>query len=150
MKVIFLDIDGVLVTSRTLKERFGLRSIANPSCVAALNHITDSTGAKIVISSAWRFCGLEEMKLILSYWGITGDVISVTPDLTRKVLGVYSAVPRSHEIREWMYKETAVLDNWVILDDGGDLDGYLNRLVQTEFEEGLTMAQAEEAINLLK
>lgn len=150
MKLIFLDIDGVLVTARTLKGRSGLRAVADPACVAALNYITDTTGAKIVISSSWRFCGLEEMRLILKHWNVTADVIGMTPDLTRKVLNVYSAVPRIREVCAWLHSEIDDVDAWIAIDDDSDFEGYEHRLVKTVFECGLTMSDAEKAIGMLK
>ena len=64
MKVIFLDIDGVLNThesATTLRESFVERGADlmgfnrfDKNCVARVNRITDETGAKIVISSSWR------------------------------------------------------------------------------------------------
>jgi hypothetical protein len=52
VKVVFLDIDGVLVTARTLKERSGKYKVADNKCIYALNHLTMMTGACIVISSS--------------------------------------------------------------------------------------------------
>lgn len=148
MKLIFLDIDGVLVTAKTLKGRSGLRAVADPPCVDALNRITFVTEAKLVISSSWRFCGLEEMRLILKYWGVTGEVIGITPDLTRKVIGVYSAVPRIREICAWLQAECDDA-RWIAIDDDDDMEGYQEHLVQTVFETGLTEELADRAIAML-
>ena len=59
MKIIFLDIDGVLCTAKSvglLKTNIDgrLAKQFDPDCVVRLNHITDATGAQIVISSSWR------------------------------------------------------------------------------------------------
>ena len=72
MKIIFLDIDGVLNTisnwgSRPIEKRF------SPGCVAALNKITEHTGAKIVISSSWKnIMGYQELSDLLHSVGIKG------------------------------------------------------------------------------
>ena len=57
MRIIFLDIDGVLNSELWYKEV----KYANleekhfsPALVENLNTITDQTGAKIVVSSSWR------------------------------------------------------------------------------------------------
>ena len=81
MKLIFLDIDGVLVTLSDLSVRLKHEKIVNEKCVKNLNRIIIETGAKIVISSAWRFNGLNEMRCILKFWGVLGEVIGATPDL---------------------------------------------------------------------
>lgn len=149
-KVVFLDIDGVLVNRRSLKERSGLRAVADNKCVYALNHVTTSTGAVIVLASSWRFCGLEEMRLILAHWGVRAELIGCTPDLTippptRGAL--YLGVPRSREIQAWM-DENGRPDSFVILDDDpdADVDG---RQIRTQFEVGLTEANAHRAIAIL-
>jgi hypothetical protein len=147
MKVIFLDIDGVLVNRRSLKERSGMRAVADHKCVYVLNHILDTTKAKLVISSAWRFCGLEEMRLILNHWGVRGEVLGITPDLTRKVLGVYSAVERGEEIQQWL-NETPADITYVILDDDDPGDSWHSRWVRTQFESGLTEADGAKTIEL--
>ena len=54
MKIIFLDIDGVLnQTGNAASLPF------DPNCVMYLNHVIKETGAHIVISSAWRYQILE-------------------------------------------------------------------------------------------
>lgn len=58
MKVLFLDIDGVLNNLKILTEA-GCSGI-DPQCVRELNRIVAVTGCRIVISSSWRYlihCG---------------------------------------------------------------------------------------------
>ena len=52
-KIIFLDFDGVITT---LKSKW---TIDNEK-VKLVKQICDATGAKIVISSSWRRCTLEQ------------------------------------------------------------------------------------------
>ena len=61
MKIIFLDIDGVMNSEKSLNDFFEQDGeerfehwIPHPMHVKWLNKITDETGAKIVISSPWR------------------------------------------------------------------------------------------------
>lgn len=151
MKVIFLDIDGVLVNRRSLKERSRRRAVADPGCVAALNAILERTGAAIVLSSAWRFSGLEEMRLILNHWGVSPHLIGVTPDRTRReASGLYAGDPREAEIQQWLDEQKGLIEAFVILDDDGDMGHLAAHLVRTEFEIGLTPAQAEYAIAILE
>jgi Swiss Army Knife RNA repair-like protein len=148
-KVIFLDIDGVLVTLGSIKRgRSGLHAEPEPSCVEALNSILDSTGAKIVVSSTWRFGGIAQIRQILKRWGVRAKVIGLTPNLTRQLGAVWVSSTRGDEIRLWLASHPEV-EKFVILDDDGDMNGLSNRLVQTEFTNGLTSEHAHRAIAML-
>lgn len=144
MKIIFLDFDGVMLNRSSFAKCSGIYSKAAPSCVAALNKITDATGAKIVVSSTWRLgLSLIELREHLKEWGVTADVIDRTPFLS------YAAV-RGHEITMWItsFKRDDI-DSFVILDDEKDMGALLSRLVRTKFNDGLTEADADKAIELL-
>ena len=52
-KYIFLDIDGVLATPKSIEGVGGEWRIEDEK-QELLKHIIDSTGAKIVLSSSWR------------------------------------------------------------------------------------------------
>ncbi len=150
MKVIFLDFDGVLVIPQT-RGQSGMRSVADPNCVAALNSILTITGAFIVVSSSWRGTILSTLKDTLNGWGVTpGKVLDVTPRL--RETGKPS-VPRGREIQAWLDSPVAArrggVEQFVILDDGDDMGHLLPRLVQTNYHDGLTLERAELAINLL-
>lgn len=161
LKFVFVDVDGVLVTEQTLEARrtLGLRGemIANPACVAALNHIIRSTGARLVLSSAWRFCGLEEMKLILGAWGIQGEVVDMIPDLTVTSNGRYHPVSRGEEIQRFIEDvhldpSREMIERYVVLDDDWkcfESHPVGARLIATCSTEGLTLDQAASAVNLL-
>ena len=151
MKVIFLDIDGVIITDMTLKERLKKNSLANPECIEQLNRIISETDAKIVISSAWRFCGIQEMQLLLIFWGCNGEVIGATDDLNE--LDVDNRV-RSNEILSYL-KSYKNISNFVILDDCFVYDfenccGPTNKLIKTKCNTGLTKELADKAIEILK
>ena len=149
--LIFLDIDGVLVNRRSLAERSGTRAVADKTCVYALNHITTLTGAKIVLSSSWRFCGLEEMRLIFRHWGVSAELISMTPDLTRKPGDsvLYIATPRREEIASWLMQNGQPAC-YVVIDDDSDADMGDGRFIHTKFDIGLTEAEAVNAIQILR
>ena len=145
MKVIFLDFDGVLLpTSHYATEK------ADPKCVVTLNEITDQTQAKIVISSDWRHYGLIKCQNYLEEWGVTGEVIGLTPSLTTKPhqeSSIYLAVERWVEIRTWL--DTHNVESFVILDDFWPMRELSHRYVKTKEEEGLTITDAALAIRLL-
>src|SRR3989344_1376879 len=83
IKIIFLDIDGVLVSYKSACQ-FGHYRTFLPSSVDALNHILESTGAQIVISSAWRIQhDFNELKAIFSQQGIdSSKIIDDDSDMT--------------------------------------------------------------------
>jgi len=143
-KIVFLDFDGVLVL-------YGHK--ADSRCVDALNHIVKRTGAKIVVSSAWRFgYSVEELRELLQKWGVVGDVIDKTPAIMR---GPYlERIERGKEIADYLKLEPKDT-KYAILDD----DPYsqvvvheklVDSLVRTDARVGLTFKHAEKAINLLQ
>jgi histidinol phosphatase-like enzyme len=152
VKIIFLDIDGVLVNRWSLQHHSGGRAIAHPDCVAALNRITDQTGAEFVITSTWRAAGLKQMESIFKKWGVTGKILDKTPDLSWRVGAVYAAKERGDEIQEWLDCSSIYppVTSFVILDDDSDMKHLKDRLVRTSFPEGLTMQHAEQAIEMLQ
>lgn len=143
MKVVFLDIDGVLVNRASLIKASGLKATADPQCVAALNKITDTTGAAIVVSSTWRLLGLDAIRAKLNEWGVKAAVLDITGDL-------YTS--RGVEIVDWMCRWKSAgneIDDFVILDDDADMGHLIGHLVRTRFERGLTEADAQRAIKAL-
>lgn len=149
MKVVFLDIDGVLVTARTLKERNGRYKVAEPKCIYALNHLTTITETGIVLSSSWRFCGENEMRVIFNLWGVYAPIMGMTPDLTRKdAVGIYHGVARGYEIQAYLGDHPDI-ERFVILDDECDMAHLEPFTVRTKFDCGLTEHDAQRAIELL-
>lgn len=58
MKVIFLDIDGVLNSNDWYVKTRGVGGYnggdVDPECIELINDLIDATGAKIIMSSSWR------------------------------------------------------------------------------------------------
>lgn len=79
MKIIFLDIDGVLALMHKKHDEYG--SLFHEEFVNNLKTIIDKTGAKIVVSSSWRKSGLIEMKNLWKYRNLPGEIIDTTPSL---------------------------------------------------------------------
>lgn len=88
MKLIFLDIDGVLVTSRHMvqsKKYFGHEF--DPECVRNLQEVLEITEAKIVVSSSWREGRtLKQLQSIFEINGIK-NVIGMTPIIEGAIRG---------------------------------------------------------------
>jgi len=81
MKVIFLDIDGVLNLYCESRDEYGC--CFHSHLVDNLKRLIDETGAKIVISSTWRFSGLVIMKEMWIKRGLPGEVVGITPNFMR-------------------------------------------------------------------
>jgi len=157
MKVIFLDIDGVLNSHesyvRHCKETF--HDNPDPEHIKHLNRIVEKTGAKVVISSTWRL-GIHSLGIwrLLDAFGFKGEVIGQTPRRAGSIRGV--------EIGDWIDKhnkgedlfmqvdkEVDPVESFVILDDDSDMGELLPFLVQPKIDNGLTSEDADRAIEIL-
>jgi hypothetical protein len=96
MKIIFLDIDGVLnsndwyvhrqdnVPMDSIHAQYPLYEF-DPRAVARLNELTEKTGAKIVLSSTWRIGRTyEQIQSIFDMVGIKGELVGATPSMQTK------------------------------------------------------------------
>ena len=135
IKLIFLDIDGVLnhelyyvekhQQQRANEVGYPLSDI-DPEKVKLLNELVEKTGAEVVISSSWRKGRtVEELSNLLKQAGFIGSVIGKTPSLYYDNDASKSTVPRGCEIEEFLYR-THGYDhfkrvNYVIFDDDSDM-----------------------------
>lgn len=112
--IIFLDIDGVLVSYARLKDRHpidGEHDFVHES-VEALNHLIKELDADIVISSSWRIGkSIEMLQEILDLRGVKGKVVGKTRYSFSQIDG-----GRGQEIREWM-EENGMPETFLIIDD---------------------------------
>ena len=155
MKIIFLDIDGVLNNVRT-QEMFEDYIFISDDKILLLKELIDKTGAKVVLSSSWRKgwrfkdtnprCANEDVRLFnalelkLKEYGIT--LISYTGHFWN----------RGKEIEDWLNNWNGEkIESFVILDDMDSAEFAPNsdRLVQTDISTGLTEEKVQEAIKLL-
>ena len=171
MKIIFLDIDGVLNSFNTFREIYyeyqktGVRRVAiDLDKVLLLKEIVDNTDAKIVLSSSWRNFGkMKKNKLVTKNQNLN-DLISI---LNNNGLEIYDITPkcrsgiREEEIYKWL--EGKDVDSFIVIDDDiGDLKSFIGKeLVKTSFIKsdgkgngiaelsGLTKDNVNEAINKL-
>jgi hypothetical protein len=141
VKVLFLDIDGVLINRKVLmrKQQF---DIADTDCVALLNEILEKTGAMIVVTSLWRIGHTtEELEQLFVKWGVLpGRVIDRTI--------CNWDWKRGQEIQAWL-DEHPEIKTFAIIDDDSDMLHLMPYLVRTQFEPGLTAADASKALTLL-
>lgn len=165
MRVLFLDIDGVLNSLEWCKAGNGFgcppgkrtrcskeRLKWCPDMVKRLRRVVETTGANIVISSSWRGYGESAIRKWRAMFAVYGwcnaPVIGETPDLSNaQPRGVYVAVKRGEEVAAWLKDHQHVV-SFVCVDDGDDfLPG--QPLVLTSMELGLTEQDARECIELL-
>lgn len=161
-KIIFLDIDGVLNVYSHDHDEFG--SQFHKHFVDNLRSIIEETGAKIVISSTWRYAGLERMKEMWEKRNLPGEVIDVTPDCTylynEGLLQLTTRIERGHEVEYWLDENSEHVGNYVIIDDDNDfLQHQLGNFVRTanninhsdcvDIGYGLTKECAKKAIRIL-
>lgn len=134
--VIFLDVDGVLITRRSRNMR-----TPTPRCVARLNELCSATGAVLVVSSVWRLGRpLKALRALLRGWGVKARVVGVTPRMDAE---------RGHEIAAYL-REHPEVERFVILDDDADMAHLMPQLVQTGFDYGLTHRERKMAAAVLR
>lgn len=150
MKVIFLDIDGVLNCENAYRSgqckyvewvnHRGDKDHHQSFCSWSkewLNKLIDETGAKIVISSSWRHSGIEYMQSIWAHEKMSGEIIGVTPDFRWKAQDY--TPPRGCEIDWYLnrvlgfnhinwdsdvqqeYMDKSGIENYIIIDDDADM-----------------------------
>lgn len=154
IKVIFLDVDGVLNYEKCPYKVQGIYFVDDEK-IRLLKRIIDATDAKVVLSSTWRngrFLKDEsprECKLFykLKYKLEEFDIhfLSYTP------VNHYSTrAYRGDEIKQWLDNwKGDIVESFIILDDDSDMNPYMDRLIQTSWYKGLTERDVEKSIKML-
>ena len=142
MKVIFLDVDGVLNSDEFFENNTD-DSYIDVKAVKLVKKVIEETGAKIVVSSSFRYNqAFQEIQEILLRNGI---LFEKTPFINNE---------RGKEIKKWL-SEKSDIEDYVILDDDifEDFDeGLLSHLVKMEdnntrgFGKGLQLKDIEKII----
>jgi Swiss Army Knife RNA repair-like protein len=109
MKVIFLDIDGVLNCKKTRNPR-KFPYVVDPKLLRRFKGLLERTGAKVVLSSTWRYdpAGLFSAR----HAGI--PFMDVTPDMPKR--------PRRDEVLAWLKQHPRVKRYAIIDDEDDELD----------------------------
>lgn len=162
MKVIFLDFDGVITVPET---KWHLSTIH----MKRLGKILDATGASIIVSSSWRYGGIErllenitdpnyflcrplESNPNIGTFLYPEKIIDVTPTI---IMGKPSysetGVDRGYEIDAWLRSNKHFeIESYLIIDDDSDfLEEQKKHFVHTNYRKGLTEENVEQAIKLL-
>ena len=177
MKLIFLDIDGVMsheIWCSSEKPNIGydklpyflkfenlyrtaFRYLADDS-MKNLNIIIEKTGANVVISSSHRVSyTIEELQRMFDIRGFKGKIVGKTPSLFFMGLKGYTkSVPRGNEIKAWMETNKNLINekmskiDYVILDDDSDmLYWQRNNFIKINPYCGLNFKDTIQAIDIL-
>ena len=174
MKVLFLDIDGVLnsenwfayriycvknnmvnilmnfvdTDDRNIKHKL---TMLDDRAIANLNRIVEETGCKVVLSSSWR-SSIESENIftqnLLKLKGFKYEFYDVTPRLWFSDF----SIRRGEEIKFWLDKESEnhKIESFVILDDDSDmLPEQMNNFIHVDGQVGLTDRDVLTAIEIL-
>lgn len=144
MKVLFLDIDGVLNSHRSAYAFGGFpfdvdkhRNRFDEVAIALVRNVCTASGAQIVLSSSWR-TDKDWQRIGRS---LNLPIVDRTPYL--------HPGPRGVEIAAWLAEHPEV-ERYAILDDDGDmLDEQKPFFVQTTHEDGVTFGLAGKLADLL-
>lgn len=142
VKVVFLDIDGVLVTYGDDAVYYnGTDMPFHRSCVECINILVAKTGCKIVISSAWRLTQRLSLPVIFREEGVVGEIIGVTPSLGN----------RGQEIAAWLTGASGLVTSFVIIDDVdlGISNLFPHRFVKTRGRTGFNPKALTDACRIL-
>lgn len=161
MKIVFLDIDGVLnceVFYKKRAEQIGWQKLLDypksefcPERVSLLNELLEKSGAKIVVSSTWRLGrSIEELQSMFESIGIVGGIIGKTDHISNACRGT--------EIEQWIRNHPAIIqqeyhiyNKYIILDDDSDmLYNQRNNFFHCDSYSGLTPNIVYKAINYFK
>lgn len=127
MKVLFLDVDGVL-NSLNSGGMYALKRL----CLKRLENIVKDTGCKIVLSSTWRKdeYALKRLKRVLKYRGL--EIYGTTP--------IHEKGFRGEEINWWLRNQDGDIGiDYAIVDDNSDFyENQLPHFFQTDPQYGLT------------
>lgn len=151
MKLIFLDIDGVLNCMGSKSRCEGFIGIDDDK-VKRLKQIIDSIDAKIVLTSTWR-----------KHWNKNSDSNDYSGNYMNrkfkkqnlKIMDKieYDGVHRGKGIIDYLNNFHTDIENWIVLDDEYFPDykelGILDHMVKTEFIKGLQERHVDLAIELL-
>lgn len=149
MKVLFLDVDGVLNSEKYVRRHGNAGLIVDPARMELLQQIIRATDAAIVLSTSWRehwspdpsLCDAvgEEINALFARYGLT--VYGKTPTLR---------AGREQEIAQWL-RENPSVTRYAVLDDRFLSADFLKDhfVLTSNVRDGLDEADAQKAINIL-
>lgn len=141
MKILFLDIDGVVNSAQFVKSEFekngkGGTVGIDPRLADIIKMIIFTTGCEVVLSSSWRLWDDTRQQVkreVVEY-------IDVTPDHK-------GTTDRGCEVIAWL-KDHPEVTRHAILDDNSDFHKD-QPLFKTSWETGITMDVAQQVVDHL-
>ena len=157
IKLIFLDVDGVL-NSSTTKERCGPYIGIEQEKVKLLKELVDQTGAFLVLISTWKMFWYrnkkEKQDSLANH--LDESLKKYRLKISAKTKDIGDPFDRSEGINELrlrlMMKHHISTNQYVILDDqelGYKAGGMMDKWIKTNEQTGLTKEHIEKAIKLL-
>ncbi len=146
-KVLFLDIDGVILSGNALRETGDNRYLP-PAAIALVNEVLDRTGAVVVVSSTWRMHA--DCRELLARAGLTRLHDDWATPTGRQMVGpLILGRTRGSEIQDWLDRHPEV-ERYAIVDDDGDmLDHQRRYFVQTGFMGGIDDGTVDMLVEIL-
>ena len=159
MKIIFLDIDGVLnANNPSSKSHYKLFSGIDSDKLKQLARIVQQTDAKIVLTSSWKTNWRPALAPYKHEPGTAAHTRYLNNHLQKQNITIFDVTrERNHDyrgggIRKWLDQHPEVT-SWVVLDDEVYIDyketHILPSLVQIDTNNGLTFEKANLAIQML-
>lgn len=151
MKIIFLDVDGILNSNDTEDVFRGFIGL-DYSGIKLLREIVDATGAEIVLVSSWKSRWYKDHKELQDNLANYLDARLAEEGLKIMDKTEGSSFDRGAGIVEWLSEHT--VESWIVLDDEIFADyeeyGIMPHLVKTSFYDGgLKDKHVELAIKIL-
>lgn len=166
-KIIFLDIDGCInytrwyqnIDGRNPGNLYGQEGDLDPLCINRIIKICNETGAKVVISSDWRFDWFGTQTRLTKMGLDSNYVIDKTPEYIWKNVGKEDyfnenyeetyEFSRGFEIDGWLNEHLEVT-NYIIIDDRTDFtEKQKEHFIHVDSMWGLTDEHVKLAINIL-
>lgn len=151
--IIFLDFDGVMVTTRQyyMKKRHPIFNTVypfDPKCVKVLNSIIEITNPIIICSSDWKYhFNIEQLNEIFEWNGVNAKITDATPSLWGvKYYKLHDLEKcRADEIKTFV-KENNVI-KFVIIDDLNLFEWFPDNFVHcTRENEGIKQSGVKDKI----
>ena len=144
MRIIFLDIDGVLNSMSGLIKRGG-QSVQDlyVEHIEVLMWLIRKTKSHVVITSTWRLGkSVDDLKQLFYNYGVPSKYII---DKTERLSGKQ----RGEEIKLWLDTTDKDIEGFVVIDDDSDMDAIRSNFVKTQHDYGLTYTEALKCFEIL-
>lgn len=146
-KVLFLDIDGVVLSGEEWYRMGNNRYYLPPEKIDMVRTACDRSGAVVVVSSTWRYS--EETRSALINAGLVLHPDWRTPRAKLGDSGLLIAVTRGTEIAQWLAEHPEISTYAIVDDDSDMLPEQFSRFVHTSSQEGLQQSHVDRIVGIL-